>query len=79
MIMTNILFSLLKLQHIDISSDRAELKSKCDIDVLSWFKNSPAQSSEIKGKLNLVYINVCRISIVLSVEEFNKLPGRQAN
>merc|ERR1711983_454598 len=27
---------------------RAELKSKCDIDVLSWFKNSPAQSIEVK-------------------------------
>ena len=37
---------------ITVNIIRSEMKTKCDMDVLSWFQISPSQSQDIQGMLS---------------------------
>ena len=37
---------------ITVKIFRSEMKTKCDMDVLSWFQISPSQSQDIQGMLS---------------------------
>ena len=51
---------------ITVNVIRSEMKTKCDMDVLSWFQISPSQSQDIQGMLSVIMVN----SIVVLIFSF---------